>query len=186
MVRNKEKKWSGFGFSYVKLQSFRISIISLFLIHCSVGNPVTKSESFIRMEAPEHGQHEHAPSSSAASTSTDGPSSSSPSTSQVQEEEVVVVENEPRENGSNDHRHQHHHRHMLLNHHRRWQRQQALSYRLNISINDAASTEMRDDVWSCLVVLVTFWFLGQFNRHLRFPPLPLPHPLWFVFFIFPF
>ncbi|KAB1225755.1 hypothetical protein CJ030_MR1G019926 [Morella rubra] len=112
------------------------------------------------MEAPEHGQHEHAPSSSAASTSTDGPSSSSPSTSQVQEEEVVVVENEPRENGSNDHRQQHHHRHMLLNHHRRWQRQQALSYRLNISINDAASTEMRDDVWSCLVVLVTFWFLA--------------------------
>ena len=37
-----------------------------------------------------------------------------------------------------------------------------VSYRVNISISDAATGEIRDDVWSCLVVLVTFWFFGLF------------------------
>lgn len=36
------------------------------------------------------------------------------------------------------------------------------SYHINISISDVARGGMRDDVWSCLVVLVTFWFFGSF------------------------
>ncbi|PKI49882.1 hypothetical protein CRG98_029720 [Punica granatum] len=35
-----------------------------------------------------------------------------------------------------------------------------MSYRINISISDASPSEMKDDVWSCLVVLVTFWFFA--------------------------
>lgn len=131
------------------------------------------------MEEPEHSQHEPGPSSSSATTSNDGPSSSLPSTSQVQEEEEVV------ENGDNyhphrhhRHHHHHHHNHILLNRHQQLpqHRPSIVSYRMNISIPDAASTEMRDDVWSCLVVLVTFWFFasmtlifgfyGSVNTHL--------------------
>ncbi|KAM4095369.1 hypothetical protein ACJW30_08G024400 [Castanea mollissima] len=116
------------------------------------------------MEEPEHSQHGTTPSSSSAvTTSTDGPSSSLPSTSQVQEE----VENEQHENEENDdHQHHHHHRHhghrhhILLNHHRQQQQPSTLSYRVNISISDAPSTETRDDVWACLAVLVTFWFFA--------------------------
>lgn len=37
----------------------------------------------------------------------------------------------------------------------------ALSYRVNISISNVAPTEITDDVWSCLVVLLTFWFFGM-------------------------
>ncbi|XXG66425.1 hypothetical protein AAC387_Pa05g3908 [Persea americana] len=41
------------------------------------------------------------------------------------------------------------------------QQQQSISYRVNISISDASSsTETRDEAWSCLVVLVTFWFFA--------------------------
>jgi len=125
------------------------------------------------MEEPEHSQHEPGPgpSSSSATTSTDGQSSSSASISQVQEEEVV--ENERQENGDSYHphhhrlhHHHHHHHHFLLN--RQQHRPSIVSYRMNTSIPDAASPEMRDDVWSCLVVLVTFWFFGQFHPHLHF------------------
>ncbi|KAK4792495.1 hypothetical protein SAY86_022930 [Trapa natans] len=36
------------------------------------------------------------------------------------------------------------------------------SYRVNISIsNTASSSEVRDDVWSCFTVLVTFWFFAS-------------------------
>lgn len=38
----------------------------------------------------------------------------------------------------------------------------SISYRVSISISDATTGEIRDDVWSCLVVLVTFWFFGLF------------------------
>ncbi|XP_062171747.1 E3 ubiquitin-protein ligase APD2-like isoform X2 [Alnus glutinosa] len=133
------------------------------------------------MEEPEHSQHEPGPgpSSSSATTSTDGQSSSSASISQVQEEEVV--ENERQENGDSYyphhhrlHHHHHHHHHFLLN--RQQHRPSIVSYRMNTSIPDAASPEMRDDVWSCLVVLVTFWFFasmtlifgfyGSVNTHL--------------------
>ncbi|XP_058071455.1 E3 ubiquitin-protein ligase APD2-like isoform X3 [Magnolia sinica] len=40
------------------------------------------------------------------------------------------------------------------------QQHQSISYRVNISISDAATTERRDEAWSCLVVLVTFWFFA--------------------------
>lgn len=132
------------------------------------------------MEEPQLSQHEPGPSSSSSSsssatTSTDGPSSSSPSTSQVQEEEVV--ENERQENGDNHHPHHHHrhhhHHHILLNRLQQHHRPSIVSYRMNISMPDAASTEMRDDVWSCLVVLVTFWFFGQFHPDLHFRSLSL-------------
>ncbi|XAR60735.1 Ubiquitin--protein ligase [Bertholletia excelsa] len=44
---------------------------------------------------------------------------------------------------------------------RRSHRQSVVSYRLNFSISNAVpSTQMRDDVWSCLIVLVTFWFFA--------------------------
>ncbi|KAH7836637.1 hypothetical protein Vadar_003789 [Vaccinium darrowii] len=42
---------------------------------------------------------------------------------------------------------------------RRWP--PGVSYRLNISISDAASTQIRDDMWSILIVLVTFWFFAS-------------------------
>ena len=145
------------------------------------------------MEEPEH-SHGTTPSSSSSSstvtTSTDGPSSSLPSTSQVQEE----VENEQHENGENDHFHHHHHHHhhqhhILLNHRRQQQQPSNLSYRVNISISDAPSTETRDDVWACLFVLVTFWFFGKFHPHLRFPllhllPSPPTPPFMHVCFTF--
>ena len=139
------------------------------------------------MEEPEH-SHGTTPSSSSSSstvtTSTDGPSSSLPSTSQVQEE----VENEQHENGENDHlhhhRHHHHRHHILLNHRRQQQQPSNLSYRVNISISDAPSTETRDDAWACLFVLVTFWFFGKFHPHLLFPLLHLlPFPPLLCMFV---
>lgn len=129
------------------------------------------------MDEPEHGQHEPTLSSSAAATSADGPSSASPSTSRVQEEEEEGVENERHENGDSSLRRHRHYplHHILLNHHRQQQQQSSnFSYRVNISISDVPSTEMRDDVWSCLVVLVTFWFFGQFH-----PPI---HAVLFSYF----
>lgn len=145
------------------------------------------------MEEPEHGgQGGPAPSSSYATTSTDGPSSSSPSTSQLQEEEVAV-ENERLENGDNLHHHHYHHHHVLLNRHQQWRQQQPSNfpYHLNILISDVASTEMKETLWSYLVLLVTFWFLGQFHPHSRFPffrkekfPLLFCSVLLFFFFLF--
>ncbi|XP_059429323.1 E3 ubiquitin-protein ligase APD2-like [Corylus avellana] len=96
---------------------------------------------------------------------------------EVQEEEEVE-ENERQENGDNHHpHHHHHHHHILLNRLQQHHRPSIVSYRMNISMPDAASTEMRDDMWSCLVVLVTFWFFaasmtlifgfyGSVNTHL--------------------
>ncbi|KAI8523573.1 hypothetical protein RHMOL_Rhmol13G0084500 [Rhododendron molle] len=42
---------------------------------------------------------------------------------------------------------------------RRWP--PGASYRLNISISDVASPQIRDDLWSILIVLVTFWFFAS-------------------------
>ncbi len=115
------------------------------------------------MEEPEHSQHGISPSS--VTTSSDDPSSSSspPSTSQVQEE--VENEHHDEDGGNNHHHHHRHHYGLLLDHHQERQQQQpsTLTYRVNISISDAPSTQIRDDVWSCLVVLVTFWFFGKFH-----------------------
>ncbi|XP_058071460.1 E3 ubiquitin-protein ligase APD2-like isoform X7 [Magnolia sinica] len=48
------------------------------------------------------------------------------------------------------------------------QQHQSISYRVNISISDAATTERRDEAWSCLVVLVTFWFFASMTLILGF------------------
>ncbi|XP_042514818.1 E3 ubiquitin-protein ligase APD2-like isoform X2 [Macadamia integrifolia] len=48
------------------------------------------------------------------------------------------------------------------------QQQTGFSYRMNISISDVASSELRDDAWSCLVVLVTFWFFSSMTLILGF------------------
>ncbi|XP_022732344.1 uncharacterized protein LOC111286575 [Durio zibethinus] len=47
-----------------------------------------------------------------------------------------------------------------LHHQEQEQQQQSsgVSYHLNISISNVARIDMRDDVWSCVVVLITFWF----------------------------
>ncbi|XP_042481974.1 E3 ubiquitin-protein ligase APD2-like isoform X2 [Macadamia integrifolia] len=41
------------------------------------------------------------------------------------------------------------------------QQRTSVSYRVNISISDVTSTEMREDAWSFLVVLLTFWFFSS-------------------------
>ncbi|XP_043726029.1 E3 ubiquitin-protein ligase APD2-like isoform X2 [Telopea speciosissima] len=48
------------------------------------------------------------------------------------------------------------------------QQQTSISYRMNISISDVTSPEMRDDAWSCLVVLVTFWLFTSMTLILGF------------------
>ncbi|GFZ01593.1 hypothetical protein Acr_15g0002020 [Actinidia rufa] len=81
----------------------------------------------------------------------------SPSSSQVQEEPeeihpLIQVE---------DHQHP-------LSH---YPRPPGRSYRLNISISNVPSTQIRDDAWSCLIVLVTFWLFGlsQLSTNFTFP-----------------
>lgn len=106
------------------------------------------------MEDPEtdHSHHESVPSSSS--------SSSSPSTSQAQEQTGGGHENgnnsgqQPEQSSSNS----------------------AFSYRVNVLISDVTAFDMKDDLWSGLVVLVTFWFFGQFfnTHHL---PVPIVHCL---------
>ncbi|GAV66614.1 zf-C3HC4_3 domain-containing protein [Cephalotus follicularis] len=78
----------------------------------------------------------------------------SSSTSQVQEEEEEEEDEIVRqENEGSFH---------LTDHHLEMpQRQPSIvSYRVNISISDVAPSVIRDDVWSCLIVLVTFWFFA--------------------------
>lgn len=36
-----------------------------------------------------------------------------------------------------------------------------VSYRVNVPTLDETSTLIRDDTWSCVIVLLTFWFFGQ-------------------------
>lgn len=158
-----------------------LNLLGSFCISSGFSFPSLPNLVPFRMEEPERCQHEPGPSSSSSSSAvisatSDGPSSSSASASQVQEGEVV--ENERQENAENNRPLRHHRHHVLLNRHeqRRGRPTSVLSYRMNISIPDGSSTEMRDDVWSCLVVLVTFWFFasvtlifgfyGSVNTHL--------------------
>ncbi|XP_010253901.1 PREDICTED: uncharacterized protein LOC104595042 isoform X2 [Nelumbo nucifera] len=48
------------------------------------------------------------------------------------------------------------------------QRQASVSYRVNISIPAMPSFEMMDDAWSCLIVLITFWFFASMTLILGF------------------
>ncbi|PON85487.1 Zinc finger, RING/FYVE/PHD-type [Trema orientale] len=87
--------------------------------------------------------------SSSATFMADGSSSlpsSAPSSSQVQEEE----NEENNENQNLQPAQQTSHQ----------RRSSVLPYRVNTSISETTASEMRDDVWSCLLVLVTFWFFG--------------------------
>ncbi|KAK9940777.1 hypothetical protein M0R45_017418 [Rubus argutus] len=98
------------------------------------------------MEDPEtdHSHHESVPSSSS--------SSSTPSTSQAQEQTGGGHENgnnsgqQPEQSSSNS----------------------AFSYRVNVLISDVAALDMKDDLWSGLVVLVTFWFFASMTLILGF------------------
>ncbi|KDP46493.1 hypothetical protein JCGZ_08465 [Jatropha curcas] len=94
-----------------------------------------------------HHQHQHLVPSSSASV--DGPSTSSLSTSQVQEEEEGRNEL-PRNEDNPRHQLSHHSSHASV-----------ISYRINITISNVAPSEMWDDVWSYLFVLVTFWFFAS-------------------------
>ncbi|CAB4282273.1 unnamed protein product [Prunus armeniaca] len=110
-----------------------------------------------RMEIPEpdQGQRVSVPSSS-----------SSPSSSQVQDEE----NNRP-QNGDDisDEQSQHNH---IEQQPQQQQHQQRISriftYHVNLLVSDVAASEMKDDVWSCLVVLVTFWFFASMTLILGF------------------
>ncbi|EEF36766.1 ubiquitin-protein ligase, putative [Ricinus communis] len=120
--------------------------ISLFLLSQNAAVQFCNSFTFFRqlMEEADH------PSSSSSVPVAE------PSASQVQEEEV---RNEQIENGNNSHHQRNHPSYSYSS---------ALPYRVNISISNMAPTEMTDDVWSCLVVLVTFWFFASMTLILGF------------------
>ncbi|XP_030447688.1 E3 ubiquitin-protein ligase APD2-like isoform X1 [Syzygium oleosum] len=94
-----------------------------------------------------------ASSSSSSSVAAESPPPSAPSTSRVEGEGVEGDEIE------DVHLH-----HLYLRRHdrrRQWlRRPPRVSYRVNFTFSNVASSEMRDDVWSCLVVLVVFWFFA--------------------------
>ncbi|KAA8543732.1 hypothetical protein F0562_022091 [Nyssa sinensis] len=87
--------------------------------------------------------------STSNSNSIEGPLPSSP-VHEEQEEEHGQSQDEDLQHRQHHHLHRRNHNHRPL----------GVSYRLSISISDATSTNMRDDVWSCLIVLVTFWFFA--------------------------
>ncbi|KAF8010610.1 hypothetical protein BT93_J1297 [Corymbia citriodora subsp. variegata] len=103
-------------------------------------------------DATDHDPRESAASSSSTVTH------DLPSTSRVEDDRVDGDEIE------DEHLHQlrHHHRDGHdQQRQRRWlRRPPRVSYLVNISFSNVASSEMRDDVWSCLVVLVVFWFFA--------------------------
>ncbi|XP_064962829.1 E3 ubiquitin-protein ligase APD2-like isoform X2 [Musa acuminata AAA Group] len=47
-------------------------------------------------------------------------------------------------------------------------RRPSISYRIGISITNATSRQARDDAWSCLVILLTFWFFASMTLILGF------------------
>lgn len=110
------------------------------------------------MEEPQRNeQHQLVPATSSfASTYVDGPSTSSVSASHlvVEENQQENDESVNIEGNSGGH---HHDQEQEREH-----PSSAVSYRLNISMSNAAANQMRDDVWSCLAVLIAFWFFGSF------------------------
>ncbi|GLU18855.1 hypothetical protein SLE2022_351320 [Rubroshorea leprosula] len=96
-------------------------------------------------QSPENNsQHVREPLSLSSSSSI----GDSPSTSQVQG------------GGSNEEQPQ--------NHQEQQQQAPRVSYRVNISISDVGGREIGDDVWSCIFVLVTFWFFASMTLILGF------------------
>lgn len=110
------------------------------------------------MEEPQRNeQHQLVPvaTSSFASTSVDDPSTSSVSASHlvVEENQQENDESVNIEGNSGGHHHD--------QEQEREQPSSAASYRLNISMSNAAANQMRDDVWSCFAVLIAFWFFAS-------------------------
>lgn len=109
------------------------------------------------MEEPQRNeQHQLVPATSSfASTYVDGPSTSSVSASHlvVEENQQENDESVNIEGNSGGH---HHDQEQEREH-----PSSAVSYRLNISMSNAAANQMRDDVWSCLAVLIAFWFFAS-------------------------
>ena len=108
------------------------------------------------MEESDHTQAVSAPSSSTLAVgASSSSSSSSPVLGEPQGEQLEEPQGEQLEDGND-------HRQFYLPPQEQQRQPSSVSYRVNISISDVATGEIRDDVWSCLVVLVTFWFFGLF------------------------
>ncbi|KAM1494809.1 hypothetical protein ACFXTO_029603 [Malus domestica] len=95
----------------------------------------------VNMETPEPDRREDQsfPSSS----------SSSPSSSRVEEEE-----SDRRSNGDNFDEQQ--------------RTRRSRTYHVNLLLSDVEASEVKDDIWSALAVLVTFWFFASMTMILGF------------------
>ncbi|KAG5515109.1 hypothetical protein RHGRI_036222 [Rhododendron griersonianum] len=101
-------------------------------------------------------ERESDPEAAVSAPSTSDAIEAPPPFSQVDEEREESSQFNP---GDNHHQQQHSLQQQQHRLRRRWP--PGVSYRLNISISDVASTQIRDDVWSILIVLVTFWFFAS-------------------------
>ncbi|XVE79400.1 hypothetical protein DITRI_Ditri14bG0055600 [Diplodiscus trichospermus] len=99
--------------------------------------------------SPEHSQHTPAPSFTANNL----PSSSS--SSGVHEEE------EEENNGQRNNENLHHHQHQEHQEQQQQQQSSGVFYHLNMLISGVARIDMRGDIWSSIVVLITFWFFAS-------------------------
>ena len=114
------------------------------------------------MEESDHTQAVSAPSSSTLAVgASSSSSSSSPALGEPQGEQREEPQGEQLEDGND-------HRQFYLPPQEQQRQPSSVSYRVNISISDVATGEIRDDVWSCLVVLVTFWFFASMALILGF------------------
>ncbi|XP_059660865.1 E3 ubiquitin-protein ligase APD2-like [Cornus florida] len=94
-------------------------------------------------------QHSHAVSVASPSNSHSFEAQSSSSSQLHQEEEEEEERIQPQDE---DQLHNHHHRQGQI------RQSPSVSYRLSISITNLVPMDIRDDLWSCLLVLVTFCF----------------------------
>ncbi|GAB2274467.1 hypothetical protein Dimus_009237 [Dionaea muscipula] len=103
-----------------------------------------------------------------------GPSTSSqsydlevppPAAEEAEAEPELHVQQENEGQSSNLHSHHHSPRH---HDHQQPPPPSSVSYRFDVSVFDMAPADMSDDVWSCLVVLVTFWFFASMTLILGF------------------
>ncbi|XVF19865.1 hypothetical protein REPUB_Repub11eG0147800 [Reevesia pubescens] len=98
--------------------------------------------------SPDHSQHAPAPAPAPA------PSSSSFTVTNLLSSSSSGFHAEEEENnGQRNDETLHHHQH-----HQEQQQTSGVSYHLNISISNMPRIDMRGDLWSCVVVLVTYWF----------------------------
>ncbi|KAM1553156.1 hypothetical protein PS1_005917 [Malus domestica] len=84
-------------------------------------------------------------------------SSSSPlSSSRVEEEEEEEEERDRHSNGDNFAEQQ------------RMRSSRTFTYHVNLWVSDVAASEVKDDIWSALAVLITFWFFASMTLILGF------------------